>query len=111
MNASQLNSLLALLSHAQQQKSCLSYRDLVLALDIAAPAIQRLAKALEQLQAYDYKQGQPMRAALVVSQRSPQIPREGFFDCYQDLTGEVIKPAQRATWHALYVQSVYQFSY
>ncbi|MFT0213031.1 hypothetical protein VQ643_10570 [Pseudomonas sp. F1_0610] len=111
MTTQQLEALLDHLMQAQKAQRLLTYRELVEQLSIAPPAIARLSRALEQLQAYDFKQQQPMRSALVVSQRLPAIPRLGFFECYSALTGLSIHEQDREQWHADYIKAVYQFSY
>ncbi|WP_420428649.1 hypothetical protein [Algiphilus sp.] len=57
-----------------------SYREVLDALAVPGPRqMGRLTAALEATMAEDVAAGQPLRAAVVVSQVAPVMPRAGFF--------------------------------
>lgn len=101
-----------LLHQAQQQRQTLTYRQLAEQLNLPAPKIQSLARMLEQLVVYDVQQGWPLRSAIVVSQTSLGLPRQGFFDfLFEQKILPDKSPAQQQSWHAHELQRVYAFNY
>lgn len=107
-----LSSLLPLLEQARQARQLPSYRQLLDQLALPAPQMRRLAACLEQLSAYDSQQGWPLRAALVVSQTPPYLPRQGFFQHLASL-GLAIPGGEQQwqAWHAREVERVFAFNY
>ena len=59
---------------------CLSYAQVIAALDIPPPAMARLTQTLEELMTADTAQGHPLIAARVVSRGPAALPARGFFD-------------------------------
>lgn len=113
LTSAQYQGLLQLLATAQQQHSVITYRQVIEQLELPAPSVRRLALALEQLADADYKQGWPLRSALVVSQARPAHPQLGFIQCVQSLgrfQGVIDEPSV-AAWLAAELTQVYLFSY
>lgn len=105
----QMSELLALLAQSAQQKRTLTYRQLITELALPVPAMQRLTYLLEQLTQRDWLQQQPLRSALVVSQRPPYLPKQGWFSYLQQLDAQLTfaDPVEQATWHQAQLQRVY----
>jgi NFU1 iron-sulfur cluster scaffold homolog, mitochondrial len=59
---------------------CLTYAQVIAALEIAPPAMARLTQTLEDLMTLDTAQGRPLIAARVVSRGPNALPARGFFD-------------------------------
>lgn len=113
LTSAQYRGLLQLLVAAQQQRSVITYRQVIEQLDLPVPSVRRLALALEQLADADHKQGWPLRSALVVSQARPAHPQQGFIQCVQRLgrfQGVIDEPSV-AAWLAAELAQVYLFSY
>ena len=109
----QHHGLLQLLAAAQQQRSVITYRQVIEQLELPAPSVRRLARALEQLADADHKQGWPLRSALVVSQAGPAHPQLGFIQYVQSLGRfhGMVDQAGVAAWLAAELAQVYLFSY
>lgn len=113
LTAKQQNALLQLLAATQQQRSLITYRQVIEQLQLPAPSVRRLAIALEQLAGADHAQGWPLRSALVVSQACPAHPQLGFIQCIQQLgrfQGVIDEPSV-AAWLAAELAQIYPFSY
>lgn len=113
LTVEQHNALLQLLAATQQQRSLITYRQVIEQLQLPAPSVRRLAMALEQLACADHAQGFPLRSALVVSQTRPAHPQLGFIQCLQLLgcfQGDIDELSVAAWLDAELVQ-VYSFSY
>lgn len=113
LTVEQRNGLLKLLAATQQQRSVITYRQVIEQLQLAVPSVRRLALALEQLAEADHVQGWPLRSALVVSQAQPAHPQLGFIECIQKLGRfqGVIDESTVAAWLCKELAQVYQFSY
>ncbi len=109
----QHNALLQLLAATQQQRSVITYRQVIEQLQLPAPSVRRLAMALEQLARADHAQGFPLRSALVVSQAGPAHPQLGFIQCAQQLERfqGIINEPSVAVWLDAELAQVYSFSY
>ena len=107
MTPEQKRMLLERLARAQHERALVTYRQLIDLLQLAPPSMRRLTQALESLAYWDAQQGQPLRSVLVVSQREPALPREGFFDFLRQnaLLGE---QEDIVRWHAQACERVYQ---
>ena len=113
LTAQQQIALLQLLAVIQQQRSVITYRQVIEQLQLQAPSVRRLAMALEQLACADHAQGWPLRSALVVSQARPAHPQLGFIQCIQQLgrfQGVVDEPSV-AFWLDAELAQVYSFNY
>lgn len=113
LTAQQQVALLQLLAVTQQQRSVITYRQVIEQLQLPAPSVRRLAMALEQLACADHAQGWPLRSALVVSQARPAHPQLGFIQCAQQLgrfQGVVDEPSV-ASWLGAELAQVYSFNY
>lgn len=107
-----LPQLLRLLEQVRQSQQLVSYRQLLDELQLAAPQMRRLTACLEQLSAYDSQQGWPLRAALVISQTPPYLPRQGFFQHLASLGLAVPSDTQQCQhWHSSEVARVFAFNY
>lgn len=113
LSAEQSRGLLALLAQTQQQRGVLTYRQVIEQLQLPAPSVRRLARALEQLAAVDHAQHRPLRSALVVSQAKPAHPQLGFMQWVQQLGRfqGVIDEPNVAAWLEAELAQVYAFSY
>lgn len=113
LTAEQRRGLLRLLSETQQQRSIITYRQVIEQLQLPAPSVRRLAFALEQLAVADHAQGWPLRSALVVSQAQPAHPQLGFMQCMQQLGRfqAAIDQEHVAAWLTAELAQVYPFSY
>lgn len=109
MTFEQKSTLLERLALAQQARELLTYRQLIDALQLATPSMRRLTHALESLAAWDAQQERPLRSVLVVSQRAPALPRQGFFE-YLKHNGLLGEHVDTALWHAQECERVYQFN-
>lgn len=107
--AQQMSELLVVLTQAAQQERTLTYRQLITELALPVPAMQRLTYLLEQLTQRDWLQQQPLRSALVVSQRPPYLPKQGWFSFLQQLDAELtfVDSVEQAAWHQTQLQQVY----
>ena len=105
--------LFQLLRETQQQRSIITYRQVIEYLQLPAPSVRRLAAALEHLAKADHAQGWPLRSALVVSQACPAHPQLGFMQCVQALGcfQGAIDEAHVAAWLSAELAQVYVFSY
>ena len=113
LTAQQQTALLQLLAVTQQQRSVITYRQVIEQLQLPAPSVRRLAMALEQLACADHAQGWPLRSALVVSQARPAHPQLGFMQCIQQLgcfQGVIDGPSVSA-WLDAELAQVYSFNY
>lgn len=113
LTVEQHHALLQLLAATQQQRSVITYRQVIEQLQLPAPSVRRLAMALEQLACADHAQGFPLRSALVVSQARPAHPQLGFIQCVQLLgrfQGAIDEPSV-AAWLDAELAQVYSFSY
>lgn len=113
LSAQQQAGLLKLLAAAQQQRTVLTYRQVIEQLQLPVPSVRRLALALEQLARADHQHGWPLRSALVVSQARPAHPQLGFIQCVQQLgrfVGGIDEDAV-AAWLAVELAQVYSFNY
>ena len=113
LTAQQQIALLQLLAVTQQQRSVITYRQVIEQLQLPAPSVRRLAMALEQLACADHAQGWPLRSALVVSQARPAHPQLGFIQCIQQLGRfqGVVDEASVASWLDAELAQVYSFNY
>src|SRR5690554_128188 len=109
----QRSGLFKLLAEAQQQRTVVTYRQVIEQLQLPAPSVRRLALALEKLAAADHAQGWPLRSVLVVSQAQPAHPQLGFLQCAQQLGRfqGTFDESNVATWLQAELSKVYQFSY
>ena len=85
-NPTQLKRLADYLDGCRQQKTTVTYLEVADAIDIQAPQrIHQVTGLLEAMMEYDQKQGQLIRAALVVSRNHTSLPGAGFFLKAQEL--------------------------
>lgn len=113
LTVEQHSGLLKLLAATQQQRSIITYRQVIEQLQLPAPSVRRLAAALEQLARADHVQNWPLRSALVVSQTRPAHPQLGFMQ-YVEKLGRfqgVIDESTVAAWLGIELAQIYQFSY
>lgn len=113
LTVEQRSCLLKLLDQTQQQRSVITYRQVIEQLQLPAPSVRRLALALEQLAQADHAQGWPLRSALVVSQARPAHPQLGFIQCVEQLGcfSGVIDESHVAAWLSAELAKVYLFNY
>ena len=113
LSSEQHAGLLQLLAITQQQRTVITYRQVIEHLQLPAPSVRRLAYALEQLAAADHAQGWPLRSALVVSHTNPAHPQLGFMQyvtqlgCFQG----AIETSTVAAWLSQELEQLYPFSY
>ncbi|MDY0207024.1 MAG: hypothetical protein RBR82_10440 [Pseudomonas sp.] len=113
LSSEQHAGLLQLLATTQQQRTVITYRQVIELLQLPAPSVRRLAYALEQLATADHAQGWPLRSALVVSQASPAHPQLGFMQ-YVTQLGRfqgTIETSTVAAWLNHELEQLYPFSY
>lgn len=113
LTVEQRSGLLTLLASTQQQRSVITYRQVIEQLQLPAPSVRRLAMALEQLAQEDCAQDRPLRSAMVVSQARPAHPQLGFIQCVKQLGRfqGVIEEATVAAWLSTELAQVYLFNY
>lgn len=103
LNKQQLlqEQLTLLLQRLIDEQRTLSYRQVIELLALPAPAMQSLTAALEDLAAQDLAAGRALRSALIVSQRAPYRPNNGFFQHLSQLTQRTDweTQTQQADWH------------
>ena len=106
-------ALLDELESARRSRSLLTYRSVIERVGLPQPAMLTLTTALEYLAALDRREGRPLRSALVVSQGSSRLPREGFFDCVLRLGALEGAPqsADAVSWHTAEVTRVFEYQY
>ena len=113
LTAEQQRGLLELLASTQQQRTLITYRQVIEHLHLPAPSVRRLAYALEQLACADHARGWPLRSVLVVSQARPAHPQLGFMQCMAQLGvfSAAMDEASVAAWLSTQLAQVYPFSY
>lgn len=97
-------ALRAYLESVAASGGTVSYREAIAALGIPPPrSVQKLTTALEALMRADADASRALRAAVVVSQQTPALPRPGFFAHARALgryTGDDEQGEEAARFHA-----------
>ena len=90
-----------------KNKDQITYNALAATAKMTGPhKIHRLTLWLEQLMAEDHHNGQPLRAAVVISKARGGLPAPGFFVKAKEL-GLDFKTADRRASYEAYLQTVY----
>ena len=85
----------------------ITYNALAAAAQMTGPyKIHRLTLWLEEMMVEDYRNGRPLRAAVVISKAGGGLPARGFFEKAEEL-GLKFETADRARHYQNYLQTVY----